>query len=130
MMFSESVTCAIRSESTVGTPQSLKLVYSSADHPAPLVRNRRPSGRKRTHRTVSAGATAVMRTVSLSAIESTQRKRRPTAMSPPPGDRKSGGEGKRGEFGGRRNIKKKKKKKRGRPGGWGKHKKKKNVREA
>src|SRR5213079_3066938 len=63
----ESVIWAIRSASAVGTPQSLKLVKSTADHPAPLVRNWRPSGWNRTDRTVSAEATAVMRTVSASA---------------------------------------------------------------
>src|SRR5947208_2388566 len=56
-----------------------------ADRPAPLVRNWRPSGWKRTHLTLSAGATAVMLTVSASAIVSTHRKWWPTAITPPAG---------------------------------------------
>src|SRR5207249_11298767 len=56
-----------------------------ADRPAPLVRNWRSSGWKRTHLTLSAGATAVMLTVSASAIVSTHRKWWPTAITPPAG---------------------------------------------
>src|SRR3989442_13857443 len=56
-----------------------------AGRPAPLVRNWRPSGWKRTHLTLSAGATAVMLTVSASAIVSTHRKWWPTAITPPAG---------------------------------------------
>src|SRR2546428_6447258 len=50
-----------------------------------LVWKTRPSGWKRTHLTVPAGATAVMLTVVVSASESTQRKWGPTAISPPKG---------------------------------------------
>src|SRR2546422_4925455 len=57
-----------------------------APHPSlGLVWKTRPSGWKRTHLTVPAGATAVMLTAPPRASESTQRKWWPTAISPPKG---------------------------------------------